>query len=99
MAKHLFTFLCEIGGGTYIAQARASDVVSAACEWASSVRKEKWVDDLSGRVADVVIRELGDPDSAPVPLTGLSGVWCMGGLIDDDQYFLNIVKSAWAPMA
>ena len=99
MTVRLFTFICEIGGGTYCAQAYGADVESAVREWTARIRRERWVERLSEQVADQVIQDWDERDLPPVKLDGLSGVWCMSGLVDEIQFFVNIVESAWAPNA
>lgn len=94
---HLFTFICEIGGGTYCSQVHAPDPESAVRVWATKIRDEAWADNLSTPVADVVINDLDHLNLPPAALDGLSGVWCMTGSIDNDHLLVTIVKSAWAP--
>ena len=97
MVAQLFTFICEIGGGTYIAQASGSNVEDAVRKWALQIPHEIWAGNLAERVSAKVIDDLEGGECPPTPLEGVSGVWCVTGLIDDSSFFINIVETVWTP--
>jgi hypothetical protein len=88
---NFYTVILDFRDGTYVAQVDAETETEAVVAWALKLKREAFVPDHSGRLADAIITDL--PDSPPVKLTSLSGAWCVSIRLDDYLALLNIVLS------
>lgn len=88
---NFYTVVLDFRGGIYVAQVDAETEAEAVVVWVLKLRRETFVPDHSGRLADEIIASLSD--SPPIKLTGLSGAWCKSTVLDDHLAMLNIVLS------
>ena len=85
----LYTFIMEYAGGTYISQVRSSDLDAALLQWTAKLSSEDLNDwGLSRAVLEDAVRE--DP---PVPLKGLTNIWCIFASAGKNQLLVNIVAT------
>lgn len=89
MPQTLFTLVCEFAGGTYVSQLHAVDERQVIRDWASYLRVEQPMGTASTGIAACAQSD-AEP---PVPVTGLSGVWCWSELVEDEAVLVNIVRS------
>ncbi|MFS2109226.1 hypothetical protein ACCC88_06045 [Sphingomonas sp. Sphisp140] len=90
MQSNLFTFVCEFEGGTYLSQAWAPDAVQAVREWAAMLERERPM----GAVSDRIARAVFENEETPVPISGLTGVWCWSATVADSLVLTDIILSA-----
>jgi hypothetical protein len=90
MVQQLFTLMCDFDGGTYLAQVQASDEQIALSEWAKILRRDQPIPTVSVLVANCVIDDL----CLPAPVSGLTGVWCWTGSVNNKLVVTNIVRSS-----
>lgn len=86
----LFTVILEYRGGTYISQVQADDVSKVLSRWLDQISDEEfrqWM--LSQLELDSSLR-----GSNPVPINGISNVWCQSALVDSHLVLINIVATA-----
>jgi hypothetical protein len=89
ISQILYTVILEYGGGTYIAQVRSENPSLALEQWMrelSPTSLRAWK--LSRTDLELVIRE-----TPPMPLTGVSNVWCVIGTGQMEQILINIVAT------
>lgn len=91
MATLKYTIVCEFRGGTYVSQIGGDDILEAARAWTDYLAREQPIPDCSQHLAKSVAAGLGD--TLPVPLDGLSGVWCISGSCEGDFMLANIIES------
>lgn len=87
----LFTVILEYDGGTYISQIEAEDVGAAVRAWADRVAAGA-IPELPSNVGPMFARELSE--EVPVPITGLSGVWCCTAAVRGRLGLVNVVRTA-----
>ena len=87
---HLYTFILDYCGGTYVAQISAAHENEALSEWVSQMRSNNIAEAVSQEVATAFEGEAEDV----CPLQGLIGVWyaCAGS--GKRRAELNIVRTA-----
>jgi hypothetical protein len=88
VATYLFTVVCDFNGGTYVQQVSASDEHQALAAWADAIRRDKPMGSDAALIADEV-----SIDGKPVPLDGLSSVWCWTSTVNKHLALANIVRS------
>ena len=94
MSGRFYTAICEFRGGTYVSQLFAADEVDAVRLWSEKIAKEKPIPRVSAHLAKNALRELDlDP---PIPLEGLTGVWCFMCTVGGDSALCNLVLTAEA---
>lgn len=89
-----FTVIFEYRRGTYIAQVEAKDPRQALARWAKAL-SPKSVARLGARAKAALVRVLanqGDELDPPVPIAGLSNVWCAGFPVPGG--LVNLIKTA-----
>ena len=92
MLDRFFTIVCELRGGTYISQVRASDERGALRVWTEMLVRERPIKRVSANLAKNVTKwSDGNP---PLPLEGLSGAWCFAGSFGRDLVLVNIIETA-----
>jgi hypothetical protein len=84
-----FTFIADYMGGTYLSQVLSDNVENAIRVWAAGLR-ETDLGDLRDRQLEHARGEL--LHDIPIPLTGLTSVWCISTLIDDHLLLVHIVE-------
>ena len=89
MPQPLFTIVCDFDGGTYVSQVRASDEAHALMEWAALLRLEQSI----GRASEPIARSIASDGDRPVPLDGLSGVWCWTASVDRKLVLATVIRS------
>jgi hypothetical protein len=92
MTSYKYTVVCEFRGGTYVSQVAGGDVRDAVSAWIDYLAREKPIPHFSEHLARSVAVNLDD--TPPVPLDGLSGVWCISGSCEGDFMLANIIASA-----
>jgi hypothetical protein len=85
---HLYTFIFEFRGGTYISQTLASSLLEAILGWIRVPPNPIWSHKLSQTELETFIE-----DRSPVALDGAVGVWCISGTINGHFALLNIVDT------
>ena len=88
----LFTVIVEFRGGTYVQQATAANSREAVAEWARRFKADDTTS-LAKRTRDSFARA-AIADGDPVPLAGLSHVWCLRASVEDSGAWLHIVHTA-----
>jgi len=91
MGNRRFTVVCEFRGGTYVSQHFAEDERQAAQQWAEYLKRDRPISRASTYLAKTVAADL--PERPPVPLDGLSSVWCLSALCGGDLMLANIIHS------
>ncbi len=90
----LYTVIADYAGGTYVAQYRASSPRAVLAKWVRGSAEGI----LRSKKRDAVLRRrLTQPDSRPVPLSGLTSVWCCSFSVGRKLLLLNIVETGEAP--
>jgi hypothetical protein len=86
---HLYTFVLEYRGGTYISQINAISLLDAVHRW-TNIHKENdlvtWK--LSRNGLEVLTTE-----NSPMALDGAIGVWCIVGTVDGHLALVNIIDT------
>ncbi|MBO9582211.1 MAG: hypothetical protein J7498_15090 [Sphingobium sp.] len=90
MDLNLFTIVCDYKGGTYISQVWATDHEHAIIEWSTLLRREQSIESVSDQIAQAA----DDTRTDNIPITGLSGVWCWTGTVENALALVNIIRSA-----
>jgi hypothetical protein len=93
----LYTIIADYAGGTYTAQHRATSPRAALTKWVRDSDSAKYVHGRNQAAQEALQRDLTDPDTIPVPLTGLVRVWCASALVRGKLLLLNIVETSGAP--
>jgi hypothetical protein len=88
---HLYTFVLEFEGGTYLSQAEAESIELAPSAWAAGIAPGT-IQGMAGASA----RELREAiaEEVPVQLTGLQEVWCFSALIRGRMALVHFVSTA-----
>lgn len=87
---HLYTFIMEFAGGTYISQVNASSPKSACVRWAQELNVRE-IEGLGGKSQEMLVVEMKDVD--PIPLNGVSNVWCVRAYIRGKFPLINFVQT------
>lgn len=91
MRESMFTFVVDYKGGTYVSQVSARNVCVAITAW---TRVANW-QAMGIRVSDSfekrLARELAE--ETPVPLEGMTNVWCIAPRLGRSMATVNIVAT------
>ena len=82
--RHLYTVICEYGGGTYIAQLRATSPRTAVSRWLDAIVPDLL---LKGKILEDLRSE------APVGIEGCRNVWCCSGVSRKGLVLINIIRT------
>jgi hypothetical protein len=93
----LYTIIADYGGGTYVAQHRASSTRAALARWVQESESAKHVHRNRKAAQAALRRELTDPDNLPVPVAGLLRVLCTSASIRSRLLLLHIVETNETP--
>lgn len=88
-AEHLYTFVLEFRGGTYIAQVIADSPVDAFPRWVETHTDDELMEWDVTRTQ--LLSLIGDEEI--VTLSNVQNVWCVCGNIDDSFVLLNIIET------
>lgn len=91
MTNGRFTIVAEYRGGNYVSQFLASSECEAAWRWTEHLKAERPIPRSSSYLAKAVAAELAE--RPPVPLDGLSDVWCVLAVCGGDLMIANIIES------
>jgi hypothetical protein len=88
---HLYTFIMEFRGGTYISQINAASPHLACIEWAKRLQVQE-VPGLgqSGQLG--LIKEMQEEE--PVQIQDAQSVWCVSARIHGPLALVNLVDTA-----
>ena len=90
----LFTAICDFRGGTYISQIAAKNIEQAVRAWADHIEQSQDIPDASTAIARDARFHLDELDIQPTPIIGLTNVWCISGLADEEQVLVDFVLTA-----
>jgi hypothetical protein len=85
-----YTLIMEYAGGTYVSQLHAASPKSACVKWAQGLDVSQ-VCGLGRRSQESLIAAMRE--EVPIPLGGLSNVWCATTLIRGKLALINIVRT------
>ena len=86
---HLYTFLLDYAGGTYVSQIEAASEQAAFRDWISNLKSEQ----LADTVSDEIALAFDANADGPVSLNGLAGVWCATGSAAQGLALVNLVRT------
>jgi hypothetical protein len=86
----LFTFILEIGGGTYISQYAGRSAEQALKKWAST--EPSGLARLTGAQATAIRQQIGNEQL--ISIEGVQNVWCITASIGRRLAVLNVIKSS-----
>lgn len=85
----LYTFVLDWNGGTFVSQCESSCVVDAIKIWS-----EKFPVESIGASVESGPNFLASLESErPIPVGGLTSVWCVSALIEDSLALIHIVAT------
>jgi hypothetical protein len=98
MRSHLFTVVMEFDGATSVSQFLAPDVDLALRSWLRTLTKSDRYG-LSPASADALRKALLDSQeltgsTEPVPVQGMTNVWCTTCSVERKHALLNIVQTS-----
>lgn len=88
---HLYTFILDYGGGTYISQVSAISKKEACVEWAQNLKISEIFG--LGRIGkESTIRQRNE--ESPVAVADVANVWCTDALIRGKLALIHFVLTA-----
>lgn len=81
MAIQRFIFILEFNGGTYLAQSEGMDIEHARTAWLDALDISN-IDGMTDELYRQLKAELAE--DKPVPVQGLTGVWCLYAAMDNN---------------
>jgi hypothetical protein len=78
--------------GTYISQIYADALKEACIKWSIMLHITD-IKYLTKRKKKKIEQELSNPENLPVPIVGLSNIWCIDALSGKNFALINIVKT------
>lgn len=84
-----YTFIAHYRGKHYLTQYMADDLLNAVYLWGNNLDKKVFT--LSKRTR--ILKEIEDPDKAPIPIRGIEKVWCACYLSDKSFLILDIIET------
>ncbi|MHC5066066.1 MAG: hypothetical protein ACYTG5_19060 [Planctomycetota bacterium] len=84
---HLFTFVLDYAGGTYLSQFQAADLNSAVMQFSCELEEGRLIPDFEHgpSLALELARDV------PVAVDGLQHVWCITGVCENELGVLHVV--------
>ena len=87
---HLYTFIMEYAGGSYVSQVKASSPKAACVKWAKALDAGKVVGlGQSSKLA--LIKEI--KEEVPVAIQNTLGVWCVTVLVRGKLALITFVQT------
>ena len=88
---HLYTFVTDFAGGTYVSQCSAEDHMEAYKDWLDQLLLEEICSGVSLQVAQAFA---GSSVHDFVAVDGLVNVWCATATAEDELVLLHLIRSA-----
>ena len=88
-----YTIVLNVDQGTYVSQLNAINEYEALFEW-MKLTKYDGIPDFNGSKKAILLQKLNDELGIPVPLEGMSEVFCSAFTIDEELYLFTIVKQS-----
>ncbi|GAA6142460.1 hypothetical protein [Hydrogenophaga sp. 5NK40-0174] len=93
--SHVYTFVIDYHGGTYLRQNRGHNIKRALHAFMNACTKEKDYDFF--HVLATALQDHIDGGQWPVSVDGLDGVWCVSCPVNDHLALINIVETTIHP--
>jgi hypothetical protein len=88
---HLYTFIMEFKGGTYISQVKATSPQLACMKWANHLKVSE-VHGLGQTGHLALIKEMQEEE--PIKIQDAKGAWCISARIRGHLALVNLVRTA-----